>query len=56
MSNPLAEKAKPGYDVTHNDAIEIVDTKGRIRKIYDDADVVSNQQLCHDVARLLKNG
>ncbi|MEJ2436357.1 MAG: hypothetical protein P8Y53_25635, partial [Pseudolabrys sp.] len=40
VSNPLAEKVKPGFDITHNDAIEIVDGKGRIRKIYDDADVV----------------
>ncbi|HZD92571.1 MAG TPA: SCO family protein [Pseudolabrys sp.] len=56
VSNPLAEKAKPGYDITHNDAIEIVDPQGRIRKIYDDADVVSNEQLYRDVARLLKNG
>jgi len=55
VSNPLAAKAKPGFDISHNDAIEIVDTKGRIRKIYDDADVVPNQQLWNDVSRLLKS-
>ncbi len=56
VSNPLAEKAKPGFDITHNDAIEIVDTKGHVRKVYDDADVVPNEQLWKDVSRLLKNG
>jgi protein SCO1 len=56
VSNPLAAKVKPGFDISHNDAIEIVDTKGRIRKIYDDADVVPNQQLWKDVSRLLKSG
>jgi cytochrome oxidase Cu insertion factor (SCO1/SenC/PrrC family) len=56
VSNPLAAKAKPGFDISHNDAIEIVDGKGRIRKIYDDADVVPNQQLWNDVSRLLKSG
>ena len=56
VSNPLAEKMKPNYDISHNDAIEIVDTHGHVRKIYDDADVVPNQQLWNDVSRLLKNG
>ena len=56
VSNPLAAKVKPGFDISHNDAIEIVDGKGRIRKIYDDADVVPNQQLWNDVSRLLKSG
>lgn len=54
VANPLAERVKPDYDISHNDAIEIVDTHGRIRKIYDDADVVSNQQLWNVVATLLK--
>ena len=56
VSNPLAAKVKPGFDISHNDAIEIVDAKGRIRKIYDDADVVPNEQLWKDVARLSKSG
>ncbi len=56
VSNPLAEKVKPDFDITHNDAIEIVDPQGRVRKIYDDADVVANQQLLNDVARVLKGG
>ncbi|MEJ2375281.1 MAG: SCO family protein [Pseudolabrys sp.] len=54
VSNPLAEKVKPNFDITHNDAIEIVDTKGHIRKVYDDADVVPNEQLWNDVRQVLK--
>jgi len=54
VSNPLTEKVKPNFDISHNDAIEIVDTRGRIRKVYDDADVVPNQRLWNDVTRLLK--
>ena len=56
VSNPLAEKVKPNFDITHNDAIEIVDPQGRIRKVYDDADVVPNEQLWNDVGRILKGG
>jgi protein SCO1/2 len=56
VSNPLAEKVKPDFDITHNDAIEIVDAQGRIRKVYDDGDVVPNEQLWRDVGRLLKGG
>ncbi len=51
--NPLAEKASPGYDITHNDGLEIIDQQGRIRRLYDDADVVSNQQLMRVVKALL---
>ena len=56
VSNPLAEKAKPNFDISHNDAIELVDAKGRIRKIYNDADTVSNERLWRDVGRILKGG
>lgn len=56
VSNPLAERAKVDFDIVHNDAIEIVDAHGRIRKIYDDADVVSPEQLWDDIAPLLKGG
>lgn len=51
--NPLANKVKPGYDVTHNDGLVIVDPQGRIRKVYDQADVVSNQSLLEAVKPLL---
>lgn len=53
VANPLAARVKPDYDVSHNDAIEIVGPQGHIRKIYDDADVVSNARLLRDVRRLL---
>ena len=56
VANPLAARAKPDYDVSHNDAIEIVGPHGHIRKIYDDADVVSNQRLLRDVRALLTEG
>ena len=54
VANPLAARVKPDFDIAHNDAIEIVDTHGRIRKIYDNADVVSAEQLWNDIAPLLK--
>lgn len=53
VSNKLADKVNPDYDIAHNDALAIVDTKGRIRKIYDDADHVSNQQILHVIDQLL---
>lgn len=31
--NPLARKARPGYDVEHNDSVVIVDREGRIRAV-----------------------
>lgn len=51
--NRLANKVKPDYDVTHNDGMEIVDGHGRIRKIYEDADMVSGKQLLTMVQALL---
>jgi len=54
VSNKLADKVKPAYDISHNDALVIVDNKGRIRKIYDDADHVSNQQILHVIDQLLQ--
>ena len=51
--NRLANEARPGYDITHNDGMEIVDGHGRIRKIYSDADMVSGKQLLSDVKVLL---
>jgi protein SCO1 len=51
--NPLAAQAHIGYDIVHNDALEIVDGKGRIRRIYEQADVVSNARLLRDIKSLL---
>ena len=50
--NHLTETDKPGYDITHNDAMEIVDGKGHIRKIFQDADRVSDKQLLHVITML----
>lgn len=53
VENPLARKADPDYDVTHNDALVLVDTRGRIRRIYEEADRVSNSDLIAAIRRLL---
>jgi cytochrome oxidase Cu insertion factor (SCO1/SenC/PrrC family) len=52
VKNALAERVKPGYDISHNDALEVVDPQGRIRKIYSAADRVTNQQLLDVVSAL----
>lgn len=52
LPNPMAEKAKPRYDIVHNDTIEIVDGKGRIRKIFGEGDRVSDEQLMHVIDAL----
>lgn len=53
VRNPLAKKAKVNYDVVHNDALAVVDQRGRIRKIYDDASRLPNNQLMTLIKRLL---
>ena len=51
--NKLAAEASIDYDILHNDALEIVDTQGRIRKFYPQADVVSNTRLMKAIKDLL---
>ncbi len=51
--NKLADKAGVDYDIVHNDLLEIVDTRGRIRKIFTDADRVSDDQMMAVIERLL---
>ncbi|MGA7801353.1 MAG: SCO family protein [Gammaproteobacteria bacterium] len=51
--NPLAQQAHVGYDVTHNDGLILVDPHGRVRAIYDQADVVSNRRLLKAIEPLL---
>ena len=51
--NELADKAHVDYDVIHNDVLELVDQHGRIRKIYDDAEKVPEQELFSDIRELL---
>jgi protein SCO1/2 len=53
VANKLAEKAHVNYDIVHNDVLEIVDEQGRIRKIYDDADMISPSDLAQQVETLL---
>ncbi len=53
VSNKLAEKAKVDYDIVHNDAMVIVDSKGRIRKYFHEANRVSNDQLINVINQLL---
>lgn len=53
--NRLAQKAHVDYDVTHNDGLIIVDPQGRIRKIYDQADVVSNRRLLRAIKPLVSS-
>jgi cytochrome oxidase Cu insertion factor (SCO1/SenC/PrrC family) len=52
VANPLAEAAKPDYDVTHNDAFLVVDPQGRIRRIFDQPDRIPDQQLLSVVQAL----
>lgn len=53
VANALADKAHVNYDISHNDGLVLVDPQGRIRKVYDQADVVSNRALLKAVKRLL---
>jgi protein SCO1/2 len=54
VANPLAEEAKPDYDVTHNDALLVVGPQGRIRRIFDQADRIPDQQLLSVVQALAR--
>jgi protein SCO1 len=51
--NALAEQRHVDYDVVHNDILELVDTRGEIRKLYDDAEKASDTELITDVRALL---
>ncbi len=51
--NRMAQKAHVNYDVTHNDALMLVDGNGNIRKIYDQADVLSNRRLLKAIKALV---
>ena len=52
--NKLAQSVHVDYDISHNDGLVLVDPKGRLRKIYDQADMVSNSELLAQVKQLLK--
>jgi cytochrome oxidase Cu insertion factor (SCO1/SenC/PrrC family) len=51
--NKLADEAHVDYDIVHNDVLEIVDQKGRLRKIYDSADTVSWTDLLSIIQALI---
>ncbi len=53
VANQLADKAGVGYDIIHNDLLAIVDTQGRIRKFFDNAERVSDEQIMDIIYRLL---
>ncbi len=53
VENKLADTAGVDYDIAHNDLVAIVDTQGRIRKIFEDADRVSDEQLMNVITQLL---
>ncbi len=53
VRNDLATAAQPGYDISHNDGLIVVGPGGHIRKIYDEADVVSNDALWRTVSSFL---
>lgn len=53
VENPLAERVKPDYDVTHNDALVLVDRQGRVRRLYQEADRITDAALVAAIRRLL---
>lgn len=53
VANPLAAKAHVSYDITHEDALLLVDPRGRVRAIYDQADAVGKFTLLKAVKSLL---
>jgi len=52
VANKLADEAEVDYDIVHNDMLAIVDTRGRIRMIFEDADRVSDEQMLNVIRRL----
>jgi protein SCO1/2 len=53
VSNKMADEANVDYDIVHNDALAIVDTNGNIRKYFEDADRVSDQQIMDVIHQLI---
>ncbi len=56
VANALADSAAVTYDVVHNDALELVDAKGRIRRYYGEADRLSDERLLSDIQALVAGG
>ncbi|MGH6967512.1 MAG: SCO family protein [Stellaceae bacterium] len=53
VANALAARSHADYDIVHDDVLEVVDRRGRIRKIYENADTVGAQQLLAVVRSLV---
>jgi protein SCO1 len=53
VSNPLADSAGADYDIIHNDMMVIVDTRGCIRRIFEDAERISDEQFMNVINQLL---
>ena len=54
VANALAAKAKPDYDVAHNDMLVLVGTHGHLRWLSADADSISDVHLVNLIRRLLR--
>lgn len=55
VANQLAAQSRADYDIVHDDILEVVDEHGRVRKIFENADTVSAQQLLSVVRALTKS-
>lgn len=53
VENQIADEAGVEYDIVHNDVVAIVDTQGRIRKVFHQADRVSDEQIMDVIQQLL---
>lgn len=53
VENKIADEAGVDYDIIHNDMLAIVDAQGRIRKVFGDADRVSDKQILDVIQQLL---
>ncbi|MDE2164726.1 MAG: SCO family protein [Alphaproteobacteria bacterium] len=53
VENRLATQSHVNYDIVHDDVLEVVDQRGRIRKIFDNADTVGSQQQLSVVRALI---
>ncbi len=53
VANPLADKAKVNYDITHENVLMLVGPNGHVRVIHPQADAVSQWQLLHEVNAIL---
>jgi protein SCO1/2 len=51
--NALADRAQPGYDIVHNDVVQIVDGHGRIRDMIGNGTVPSPDEIVAAVRRAL---